>query len=309
MAWLKNNWWALLLLAMVVFWYSLPAITGRLRHDPYWVSAPGHALRANLRQVSAIVLAVGAGLQLLMRVVITAAIHRLYLRGRSEPYQDASDRAAPLPERGASTLAALMALGFSRLGEIEGPVGIRKGQKTLHWLFADAEGRVRASVTSWKWMDAPGVMLRSDFADGATVMTYFPLGRNIRRPDLWMAVDKHSIEEAHRVHLAHVQGFQQGRGEPVQVTTVWQHLELDTEFDKRHGRTLWRSLQTPNLISLITLPLITAALLFFLLFMPRIAGPAFDLTYDAMGISSALLGGIVFSVIAIVEARRFLASL
>jgi hypothetical protein len=313
MARLKKNWWVFLLVALAIIWYGVPYAKSLWRREqPYWLSTPGQALRADLRQASGAVLVVGVSVQSILQAVVIIAIERVYARAHNEPEQDVSERGAPLPEQGASTLAELTALDFVRLGEIEGPAGPRKGTRMLHWLFTDTENKVRASVTLWKWQTAPGMLLRSDFADGASVVTYFPLGRHVKRPGLWTDADKQSIEGAYRLHLAHVQEFEQTHGAPVRVTAVRQHLDLGLAFDQHHGRTLWQVFQLPNILSLVSLPLIAAAILFYLLVLPGIssvASVAVSPTSDVWFVSLAFVGGIFFFVIAIVQARRFLASL
>lgn len=310
MARLKKYWWVFLLAALVMIQFGVPYAKSLWRADQaYWLSTPGQALRANLRYTSAAVLVVGVSANIMMRVVGIAAIQRIFVRSRREGEQDVSERSVPLPEQGASTLAELTALGFSRLGEAEGPAGLRKGQRTIHWLFTDSENRVRASVTLWKWLTSPGVILFSNFADGASVVTYFSMGPHTRRPDLWTDADKQSIEGAYRLQLAHVQEFEQAHGAPLRVTTVQQHLELGVAFDQRHGRTLWQIFQVPNILSLVSLPLIAAAILFYLLYLPGTSSVIVSPTSDVGFVSLAFIGGIMFFVISIFEARRFAASL
>jgi hypothetical protein len=193
-----------------------------------------------------IVLSGVMGLLLLLRLALIYRALRLYW---SRSYSAASnvsqlDIAPPLEAE--PLIAALRALGFQRLGEVQ-ICSVGAQEPIMSWLFGQAQGEVLAELSG----PLPSLGLTTMFQDGAVVQTMHPRGETVNAPDYVCCAVPESVAAAHQRHRRQVREFGARHGRPRLVRDVHGYLDLDAVYRAHHGQRLSRAFLKRQFVALL----------------------------------------------------------
>jgi hypothetical protein len=140
----------------------------------------------------------------------------------------------------------LSALGFSRLGEAGLPQGARLSGPVQIWYFAD---RDRTTIAGTFVTNRPHAILYSWFGLQAVVVTAYPVGDTIERPNYRYHTIGTTLAEAYHHHVAQLADFQMRFGDPIRFDSMAKVIELDRHYNHKFSRlrglpTLWRTVGT-----------------------------------------------------------------
>ena len=132
-----------------------------------------------------------------------------------------------------TTIAALLKLGFSRLGELRLKIS---GQALDGWIFVSIDKSILTEVTE---VSPKMVLFTTVYIDDAVVETGFPVGEKIETSNYRSHTIISSIEEAYSHHLKQIADFGQRHGIPRKIETINDYLYWDTVFRKKY---VWRKM-------------------------------------------------------------------
>ena len=140
---------------------------------------------------------------------------------------------------------ALAALGFTRLGEAGLPAKSRLSGPVQIWYFVDPE---RTTIVGTFVTDRAHAVIYSWFARGAVIVTAYPVGDRLEKPNYSYHTVTTSLADAYRSHQARLADFKTRFGPPTIFQSMATVLELDAynqKFARRRGRSgLWRGTAT-----------------------------------------------------------------
>jgi hypothetical protein len=134
------------------------------------------------------------------------------------------------PVRAGANIAALNALGFTRLGEAQ--VQLPGGKAPTVWVLVDPGRTVRAEVAFGM------VSFSSNFQEDVLVVTDYPSGEHIEQPRYQSHTVTGGIPAAHQHHLRQVEKFRSLHGEAHTLQGMADYLRWETV-----GRTLYGSVK------------------------------------------------------------------
>ncbi len=172
---------------------------------------------------------------------------------------DVSHLEAPPPSAAQPLIAALIRLGFHRLGEAGRANKAQTAGPVQVWYFVDERGTTCAGVFTYvrvvSNLEVPtrelagAAVIYSWFGEEAVIVTGYGSGEHIEEPNFRFHVISTSLEEAYRHHLAQLPDFQMRYGAPVRFDSMAQVIHLDAVYNARFARrrmrpTMIRSLGT-----------------------------------------------------------------
>jgi hypothetical protein len=161
----------------------------------------------------------------------TWAMWRIYAGIRHRRLQDGSSFAPPAPPEVAALATRLGSVGFERIGErtLVLPDGVRR----FEWDLVDMTSTTYVAVVPFR---ASGRMVcYSAFADGAFVETAYPIGTQVRRPDLVADVVTSSPEDAVVAHRRLLSEASSAHGPALSNRSMQDLLLRDATYRERHG--------------------------------------------------------------------------
>jgi hypothetical protein len=161
---------------------------------------------------------------------------------------DMSYLETPPPPAIRPVVDTLVRLGFRRVGEAGQASASALPPKTPQiWYFVDQAGTTCAGVF------AVGVrtyaIIYSWFGQEAVIVTAFPLGETINKPNFRFHAVSTSVEDTYRHHLEQLPDFEMRYGPPTRLDNMAEILSLDAVYNREFVRrrfqpTMWRSLST-----------------------------------------------------------------
>ena len=130
-------------------------------------------------------------------------------------------------------ITALLALGFTRLGESGVNVN---GTQVNTWVFVSLDKLTTAEVV----VAAPMLVgFSTAYKDTSVVETNFPVGESIETPLFISHTIKSSIEKAYNHQNQLVMKFSKTHGAPLSIESMQEYLRLDVVYRKNmHGANL-----------------------------------------------------------------------
>jgi hypothetical protein len=193
-----------------------------------------------------IILSAVMGALLLLRLFLIYKALRMYWGKPRSVTSNASHLGVTPPAPAEPLIAALRALGFQRLGEVQ--VRTAGAQEPIiNWLFGQAQGVVLAELTG----PLPLLGLTTMFQDGAVVQTMYPRGETINAPDYVCRAVSESVAAAHEHHCRQAQEFGAQHGSPRLVRDMRGYLDLDAVYRAHHGQRLHRAFLKRQFVALL----------------------------------------------------------
>jgi hypothetical protein len=177
------------------------------------------------------------------------------LGARKRRSEDVSDKKpAPMPEL-EPTIAALSALGFTRLGEVQ--VKIPGGQTAGSRVFISSDKTVFAELT-----ETQVVVFTTVFTDDAVLETGFPVGETIETRNFRSHTVTTGLEKAYQYHRRQIETFGKAHGVARPVGTMQDYLAWDAMYRRRY---VSRKMQRHTWLGLLEVWAFTCGLLALLM--------------------------------------------
>ena len=171
------------------------------------------------------------GALLIRTVPQTWAIWRIYMGIGRRRLQDGSSIAPPPPAPVAAIAARLGAIGFQRIGERT--LVLPGGKRRFEWDLIDESSTTYVAIVP---LGGIGRMVcYSAFGDGAFVETAYPMGTQMRRPDLVANVVASSPEDAVVAHRRLLAESSSTHGPALTNRSMKDLLARDATYRQRHG--------------------------------------------------------------------------
>jgi len=160
--------------------------------------------------------------------------------------EDATSETIPVPTEATRKHDALLALGFTRLGEERVRIPTKPSGGIGWFLLAPS----RTTVVN---LSKHLAIFASYFGDRYLVTTFYPIGERIRA--LTMRADHvaASIEAAYNEHLAHCADPTRAFGMPTEISSMPQYLAMEVIWRRKTGLRLLRRQLTWDVVTLLSL--------------------------------------------------------
>jgi hypothetical protein len=187
------------------------------------------------------VLVLGGLLVIAVRLVPAAwKVVQIYTGIRKRRLEDATSFAPSAPSQVAALATRLTAVGFN-------PIGVRStvlpgDQRRFEWNMVDQRTTTYVAMVPARTM-AGGVYMvcYSAFNDGSFILTSFPQGSTVQRPDLDTTAAGATPEDTVAAHYQRLAQFAAKHGAPLPNRTMADLLVRDDTYRRRHGGATMRT--------------------------------------------------------------------